>query len=268
MSISTEHSLGLDPAHELPPSPEHRRSFIEVPADVPNAVRSNTAAVLGAKATPSLLTARAFANSLKLAAESVRLDDLQIGDISPPVLEKMRVDFAMAWESPKVRDNLRGLLPEVIFPSLLQREMYESMSQLKQVHAQDIDLHNESFQVFQGRERNEVLVESRERSTNLMPFMEFDLVYRISSSGEYVAFDPTCKFRNNFQTEKRTKKLSTIAALLERNIVLIDVVLKDSHFVWSTVSDHIHRWHLPCTVDFDDVIRQIIPRKLWGRTID
>ncbi|MSR67246.1 hypothetical protein EXS65_00235 [Candidatus Peribacteria bacterium] len=268
MSISTEHSLGVDRKHEMPPSPAHQGLFAEATADSRNAVRSNVLTALTTEAVPPL-TARAFTDSLRKEAQSIRLDDFQVARIPPPILEEWKTEYADVWVNPKRRDNLRGLIGELMVNFLLQSEIKSCMNQLRQVRALDIDLHNECFQVFQGPHgSDEVLIEQRGRTILLEPFMEFDSLYQINSSGEYVAFDPTFKKIRNFATEKRTEKLRTIAELLKKNIVLIDVMLTDGQFAFSHISESMKRWYLPCTIDTDDVIRQIIPRKLWGRTID
>lgn len=205
------------------------------------------------------LTARQFADQLSQVVEHACLDEFHVSDFPSNLVRQWRRRFAHVWADPGNRKNMRGAIAEKILPKILKDHLQGLDDAIEPIRASDVVLYNSKYQVLSGYDNDQVLFRRLEDGRGFINFMEFDALYRTRNSEEYVAFDVTTGTEKKFRVEQRTQNLKELCAATDKDIVLIDVVLKDSPFLYMQMSTHMYRWVVPCTIDFEELVGAIVP---------
>jgi hypothetical protein len=153
-------------------------------------------------------------------------------------------------------NNVSGFIAEKAFLGFIQSQLPERIKQsLQLIHSDDtFPFQDASYRVGASLDTEQISFEHTSSINDCSDslFMNVDFLFRLSDSGEYVAFDVTVNPSKKFKAQKREKKLTLLSQALGKNIILIDVVLtkKMSYPLYLKISDHLYRWHLPCKIDF------------------
>jgi hypothetical protein len=255
-SGSSQCSIRRDPEKGGDHSRERQR--VEREASSPEALEGNDTNNSDAEEC----TARAFAQKLGIEAASLRLDTIASDEIPLGLLREWSMRHADAQHSPRIQSTVRGFFVEKVCRRLIERRMQEIFVQTELVDATEIEqrLTGHTFCTNHGRDVDQILFvrpnENRKGvADKLDEYMELDFVYRLRTSGEFVAFDTTLSPVKKFHSTARNEKLNIIAEDLMTDIVLIDIVLSRGEFRYEKVTDRVWRWHLPCSIDFTSMIK-------------
>lgn len=218
------------------------------------------------------MTATEFAEQLKKVAFTLRLKSFDPSDISPIILQQWLQKAEKISDSEKSFEHFRGILAEKIVPLFLRKHLEELCKTVETMYAWDVlrDLQDSTLQVCQGTDPDQVVFSLGNEGV-MRTFLEVDALYRTATTKEYIALDVTTGHSKMMHTQKRNEKLKILSAALNREIILIDVVLTNGSFSFEQNESRIHRWKLPCTIDFRQLLSTIVPRTseraLWGQYI-
>jgi hypothetical protein len=203
------------------------------------------------------LTGQEFVSELGELATSIDLHHFDIHRLPAFLIDQWRRRFAMIWERPSTYAQLKGAVAERIVPDILKEHLSMELRRLVSVFASDLrdTVRNTSFGVFSGADPGQVLF-----TRGSTRYIELDALFRTPHSKDLLALDVTTQNGKKFRATERTQRLDALSNALGRQMLLIDVVLKDGKFVYEKITDRMYRWHLPTTLNFERVLEQIVAR--------
>ena len=207
------------------------------------------------------LTAKQFAEKLRVAGKTLTLHEFDVTDIPTVLIQEWRKRYADCWTRYGAYSNIKGIVGETVASITLRNRLHEEFSKLEPMEASDLssEFKNNSLYAVQGEYRDQVLFRSRDGDPKYKNHMELDALYRTVTSQQYVALDVTTNHEKKFHDAERTYKLDAISEALEQEIVLIDIALKNVPFSFEQRTERMYRWSLPCTIDFSHLLSDIIP---------
>lgn len=209
------------------------------------------------------LTARQFADELGTAAMDVELHRFNASDIPFSLTQELRQRFSDLSTNPKQHKRMRGIIGEVVASIALRNSLSEEFEKLEPMRAPDIweRLKHDNLFVVSGEFPDQVVFRQRDKNPDLNGFMELDALYQTAATEEFVALDFTVARHKDFREIVRTERLKILKGALGKDIVLIDIVLTDRPFEYERRNEHLYRWHLPCSIDFHNLMCEIVPRE-------
>ncbi len=209
------------------------------------------------------LTARQFADELGNAAVDVGLHRFNALDIPFGIIQELRKKFSDLSASLKQYRRMRGIIGEIVASIALRDSLSEEFEKLEPMHAPDIwgRLNHDNLFVVSGEFPDQVVFRQRDKNPDLDGFMELDALYQTAATEEFVALDFTIAKHKDFRETVRTEKLKILQDALGKDIVLIDIVLTDRPFDYEKRNEHLYRWHLPCSINFHNLMCEIVPIK-------
>ncbi len=207
------------------------------------------------------LTARQFADELGTAAVDVELHEFDASHIPLSLTRELRQKFSDLWTNPGQHERMRGMVGEAVASVALQNSLSDEFNKLEQMHAPDIwgRLNHDNLFVASGEFPDQVVFKQRSGDPDLNGFMELDALYQTVATEEFVALDFTVAKHKDFRETVRTERLKILKEALGKDIVLIDIVLTNRPFQYERRNEHMYRWHLPCSINFHNLMCEIVP---------
>lgn len=207
------------------------------------------------------LTARQFADELGDAAMDMELHEFDVSHIPLDMMRGLRQKFSDLWTNPGQHERMRGMVGEAVASAALQSNLSNEFSKLEPMHASDIwdRLNHDNLFVVSGEFPDQVVFRQRSGDPDLNGFMELDALYQTVATEEFVALDFTVARHKDFRETVRTRRLKVLKEAFGKDIVLIDIVLSDRPFQYERRNEHLYRWYLPCSINFHNLMCEIIP---------
>ncbi len=213
-------------------------------------------------ASEGSLSAHKFIQELEAGASTVRLDAFDTRGFSERQIAQWRSRYAAVWEREGHYVNMKGMLAERIVPAVLRSHLNGLLTKVASVFAYDLRsaLQSSPFTAFDGYGSGRQVCFMRSAGKELTGYLEVDALYQTPLAEEYIALDVTTAEHKSFRLDERTEKIAQISRALQRDMVLLDITLKDTSFSFQKLTDRMYRWNLPSTLDFSRLIEEIIPR--------
>ncbi len=212
-------------------------------------------------------TAREFAQSLGEKVSTLTIESSDCADMPLFVIDQCRELYRTALPSFEAFGLTKGFLGEKLLQACIDRHLPSELRGLELVQASDFSLSNPLWNVRKGlQDDNQVLFEYWGIHQAFEGYMEFDMLYQIKSSGQFVAFDATVMAHKSLHPAKQTAKLGVIERIIGSPIVLIHVEIGQREFRYQELSDNVFQWRLPCSVDLNTCLYELLPRTKGGRS--
>ncbi len=207
------------------------------------------------------LTARQFADELGNAAMEVELHEFDVSHIPLGITHELKRKFSDLWTNPGQHERMRGMVGEAVAAVALRTNLSEEFEKLEPMRAPDIwdRLNHDNLFVVSGEFPDQVVFRQRDRNPDHNGFMELDALYQTAATEEFVALDFTVARHKDFRETIRTERLKILKEALGTDIVLIDIVLTDRPFEYERRNEHLYRWHVPCKINFHNLMCEIVP---------
>jgi hypothetical protein len=204
-----------------------------------------------------LSAAAKFAEQLVHVAEPLTLHEFSAKAIPGAMIRDLREKYAHVWSNDGTIANMAGLVAEKVWLLSFRERLQQTPIVLNAMSPSDVSLNSSAYRVHGDDDPDRITFQHREIHDVFKDFMEVDAFFQAVDDGSFVAFDVTVGVKK--KTEARKDKLKVLSQILGSPVVLIDVFMREGTFRYRKMAENIYRWNLPCTVNFEALMAQIVP---------